>query len=203
MHGRRAAGRRRGDHLLRPAADPRADGVGPGVCRRRRAGDSQSGARGRRRRSRARVGSRSSRSTSSCETVRQTRAGLAEQIPLIGFAGAPFTLASYAIEGGGSRNYLHTKTLMYRDAGAWHALDGPAGARGRAVSQRPDRRRRAGVQLFDSWVGCLGAGRLSPLRAAATRKAIIDAHHARRAGDQLRHRQPGLAAAAWPKRAAT
>ena len=44
------------------------------------------------------------------------------QIPVIGFAGAPFTLASYAIEGGGSRNYLHTKSLMYRDEGAWHAL---------------------------------------------------------------------------------
>ena len=51
------------------------------------------------------------------ETVRQTRADLPGHIPLIGFAGAPFTLASYAIEGGASRSYLHTKSLMYRDEG--------------------------------------------------------------------------------------
>ena len=58
------------------------------------------------------------------ETVRQTRAGLPPEIPVIGFAGAPFTLASYAIEGGASRNYIHTKALMYRDEGAWQALMG-------------------------------------------------------------------------------
>ena len=56
------------------------------------------------------------------ETVKQTRADLPDDMPLIGFAGAPFTLASYAIEGGSSRNYLHTKTLMYRDEDAWRAL---------------------------------------------------------------------------------
>ena len=56
------------------------------------------------------------------ETVRQTRAGLSPEIPLIGFAGAPFTLASYMIEGGASRNYLHAKRLMYADTGAWNEL---------------------------------------------------------------------------------
>ena len=56
------------------------------------------------------------------EAVRQTRADLPPNIPLIGFAGAPFTLASYAIEGGGSREFLHTKTLMYRDPAHWDAL---------------------------------------------------------------------------------
>ncbi len=56
------------------------------------------------------------------ETVRQTRLDLPDDIPLIGFAGAPFTLASYMIEGGASRNYAFTKTLMYRDAGAWREL---------------------------------------------------------------------------------
>ena len=56
------------------------------------------------------------------ETVRQTRRDLPEHIPLIGFAGAPFTLASYAIEGGSSRNYTFTKTLMYRDESAWRTL---------------------------------------------------------------------------------
>ncbi|HAA49520.1 MAG TPA: uroporphyrinogen decarboxylase, partial [Planctomycetaceae bacterium] len=49
------------------------------------------------------------------DTVRRVRADLPADCPLIGFAGAPFTLASYAIEGGGSRNYQHTKSIMYGD----------------------------------------------------------------------------------------
>jgi uroporphyrinogen decarboxylase len=56
------------------------------------------------------------------ETVRQTRAALPDHIPVIGFSGSPFTLASYMIEGGSSRNYLHTKTLMYNDSVAWNTL---------------------------------------------------------------------------------
>ncbi len=90
------------------------------------------------------------------ETVRQTRLDLPDDIPLIGFAGAPFTLASYTIEGGASRNYLHTKTLMYRDAGAWQAL---MERFVRAVTRYLNAQIAAGaqcVQLFDSWVGCLG-----------------------------------------------
>jgi uroporphyrinogen decarboxylase len=90
------------------------------------------------------------------ETVQLTRAGLPESIPVIGFAGAPFTLASYAIEGGGSRNYLHTKTLMYRDRGAWDAL---LSRLARSVTRYLNAQIAAGaqcVQIFDSWVGCLG-----------------------------------------------
>jgi uroporphyrinogen decarboxylase len=90
------------------------------------------------------------------EAVRQTRADLPADIPLIGFAGAPFTLASYAIEGGASRNYLHTKTLMLRDAGAWHEL---MQRLARSVIVYLNAQIAAGaqaVQLFDSWVGCLG-----------------------------------------------
>jgi uroporphyrinogen decarboxylase len=90
------------------------------------------------------------------ETVRQTRNDLPGEIPLIGFAGAPFTLASYAIEGGSSRNYLHTKTLMYRDEGAWREL---MLRLVRAVTKYLNAQIAAGaqcVQLFDSWVGCLG-----------------------------------------------
>jgi len=56
------------------------------------------------------------------EAIRQTRASLKGDLPLIGFSGAPFTLASYMIEGGGSRNYVHTKSLMYTDKGAWDAM---------------------------------------------------------------------------------
>ncbi len=90
------------------------------------------------------------------ETVRQTRNDLPADMPLIGFAGAPFTLASYVIEGGASRNYLHTKTLMYRDAGAWRTL---MERFARAVTRYLNAQITAGaqcVQLFDSWAGCLG-----------------------------------------------
>ncbi len=90
------------------------------------------------------------------ETVRQTRAALPTSIPVIGFAGAPFTLASYAIEGGGSRNYAHVKGLMYREPDAWHAI---MGRLARAVALYLNEQIAAGaqaVQLFDSWVGCLG-----------------------------------------------
>ncbi|MDZ4820512.1 MAG: uroporphyrinogen decarboxylase [Planctomycetota bacterium] len=90
------------------------------------------------------------------ETVALTRAGLPPSIPVLGFAGAPFTLASYAIEGGSSRNYAHTKELMYRDQGAWDAL---MSLLSRAVVRYLNAQIDAGaqcVQIFDSWVGCLG-----------------------------------------------
>lgn len=90
------------------------------------------------------------------EAVRQTRAGLDEKLPLIGFAGAPFTLAAYAVEGGSSRHYRAVKSLMYRDAGAWDAL---MGCLCRAIILYLVAQIEAGaqvVQLFDSWVGCLG-----------------------------------------------
>jgi len=89
------------------------------------------------------------------EAIRQTRIDLPDNLPLIGFAGAPFTLASYAIEGGASRNYLHTKTLMYRDEGAWGAL---MQRFVRAITMYLNAQITAGaqcVQLFDSWAGCL------------------------------------------------
>ncbi len=89
------------------------------------------------------------------EAVRAARQGLAGKVPLIGFAGAPFTLASYLIEGGGSRNYVHTKQLMYGDPGAWHDL---LGLLARLINSYLHQQAAAGadaVQLFDSWVGCL------------------------------------------------
>lgn len=90
------------------------------------------------------------------ETVTQTRKDLPDHIPLIGFAGAPFTLASYAIEGGASRHYLRTKTLMYQDGGAWRML---MQRLARSTTRYLNAQIAAGaqcVQLFDSWVGCLG-----------------------------------------------
>lgn len=89
------------------------------------------------------------------DAIRQTRRDLKPDIPLIGFCGAPFTLASYLIEGGGSKNYIKTKRLMYDDAGAWHAM---MSLISRALAKYLNAQIEAGaqaVQLFDSWVGCL------------------------------------------------
>jgi uroporphyrinogen decarboxylase len=76
-------------------------------------------------------------------------------LPVIGFCGAPFTLASYMIEGGGSRNYVHTKKMMYSSPGAWDEL---LRKLVRVVSHYAARQVQAGadvIQIFDSWVGCL------------------------------------------------
>jgi uroporphyrinogen decarboxylase len=87
------------------------------------------------------------------EAVRRARAAL--RVPLIGFAGAPFTLASYLIEGGGSRTYARTKALVFGDPGAWRAL---MERLVRTVAAYLNAQIAAGaqaVQLFASWVGCL------------------------------------------------
>ena len=89
------------------------------------------------------------------EAIRQTRRALRPNVPLIGFAGAPFTLASYIVEGGSSKNYVHTKSLMHGDSGAWHAM---MALISRALVRYLNAQIAAGaqaVQLFDSWVGCL------------------------------------------------
>lgn len=89
------------------------------------------------------------------ETVSCTRRDLPDSIPVIGFAGSPFTLASYCIEGGGSRNYAHTKRLMYSAPDAWNEL---MGRLTRSVARYLNAQVRAGagcLQLFDSWAGCL------------------------------------------------
>jgi uroporphyrinogen decarboxylase len=108
------------------------------------------------------------------ESIRLTRAALQPGIPLIGFAGAPFTLASYVCEGGGSRNYEHTKTLMYRDAGAWHALMEKLV---RTLVGHLNAQIAAGVQavqLFDSWVGALSPDDYREFALPHTRKLIED-----------------------------
>jgi uroporphyrinogen decarboxylase len=87
--------------------------------------------------------------------IKQVRAELAGRVPLIGFSGAPFTLASYAIEGGSSRHYQRTKGLMYSQPRVWHALMHKLAE---AVGDYLRAQAAAGaqaVQLFDSWVGAL------------------------------------------------
>lgn len=77
------------------------------------------------------------------------------KLPVIGFCGAPFTLASYMIEGGGSRNYLHTKRFMYSHP---HAFDDLLRKLVAVTAEYSTEQVRAGadvIQVFDSWVGCL------------------------------------------------
>jgi uroporphyrinogen decarboxylase len=89
------------------------------------------------------------------DAVRATRRDLESTVPLIGFAGAPFTVASYLIEGRGTRHFAHTKRLMYGDEGAWHEL---LARIVRAQVGYLARQVEAGcqaLQVFDSWVGAL------------------------------------------------
>lgn len=92
------------------------------------------------------------------EAIRQTLKALDDKVPLLGFAGAPFTLASYAIEGGSSRDYARTKQLMFSQPTVWHQLLSKLSA---VVVEYLRVQSRAGahaLQLFDSWAGCLSPG---------------------------------------------
>jgi uroporphyrinogen decarboxylase len=89
------------------------------------------------------------------ETVRVAARALAGRVPLIGFAGAPFTVASYLVEGGPSRDYLYTKRLMYEEPETWHRLmDALVVATARYLNGQIEAGAQA-VQVFDSWVGVL------------------------------------------------
>lgn len=89
------------------------------------------------------------------ETIRLVRSALPPSVPVIGFAGAPFTVASYAIEGGSSRNFVETKRMMYSHPAAWNDL------LGRLVQVLGDylaAQAAAGaevLQVFDTWAGIL------------------------------------------------
>jgi len=89
------------------------------------------------------------------EAIRIVRKELEGKIPLIGFSGAPFTLASYIIEGGYSKNYVLTKALMYQDPSTWSKLMDKLS---KVLIRCLNAQIKAGVQaiqVFDSWVGCL------------------------------------------------
>jgi uroporphyrinogen decarboxylase len=90
------------------------------------------------------------------DSIRLVDRAIGAHTPIIGFAGAPFTLASYLVEGGSSRNYQATKTLMYKEPATWHRL---MGLLARITADYLKMQIAAGadvVQLFDSWVGSLG-----------------------------------------------
>jgi uroporphyrinogen decarboxylase len=79
----------------------------------------------------------------------------ADRLPVIGFCGGPFTLASYMIEGGGSRNYVHTKKMMYNSPAVWDELMRKLVAVTAAYSADQVRSGADVIQIFDSWIGCL------------------------------------------------
>ena len=91
------------------------------------------------------------------EAIRRTRRALRPHVPLLGFAGAPFTLASYMIEGGGSTHYVKTKSFFMKDPGAWHALLEKLSRITIAYLNAQIAAGAQAVQLFDTWVGCLAA----------------------------------------------
>ncbi|MDX1524455.1 MAG: uroporphyrinogen decarboxylase family protein, partial [Anaerolineae bacterium] len=89
------------------------------------------------------------------DAIKQVRQELAGRVPLIGFSGAPFTLASYAIEGGSSKTYRLTKSMMYQEPATWHRLMEKLAT---VISDYLQAQVAAGaqaLQLFDSWVGAL------------------------------------------------
>ena len=108
------------------------------------------------------------------EAVKKISKALKNKVPLIGFAGAPFTLASYLIEGGSSRNYINTKKLFYAAPEAWHRL---MERLVKIVAEYLNCQIAAGadaVQLFDSWAGCLTPTDYEQFALPHT-KAVIDA----------------------------
>jgi uroporphyrinogen decarboxylase len=106
------------------------------------------------------------------EAIKLTRAELKDKVPLIGFSGAPFTLASYAIEGGSSRNYIRAKSLMYSQPQSWHTLmDKLATMIGRYLKAQAQAGAQA-LQLFDSWIGALSPTDYREYVLPHTRRAI-------------------------------
>jgi uroporphyrinogen decarboxylase len=89
------------------------------------------------------------------EAIRIVRRELDGKVPLIGFASAPFTLASYMIEGGSSRNYLLMKSFIYQHPEAWHRLMQLICEMTRDYLAAQIEAGAQAIQLFDSWVGCL------------------------------------------------
>src|ERR1700736_3765643 len=89
------------------------------------------------------------------EAIRLVCKHFGTSLPVIGFCGAPFTLASYMIEGGSSRNYLHTKKMMYNAPTDWDALMRKLVVVTAAYAADQVRAGADVIQIFDSWVGCL------------------------------------------------
>jgi uroporphyrinogen decarboxylase len=89
------------------------------------------------------------------EAIRLVAKHFGTSLPVIGFCGAPFTLASYMIEGGSSRNYVHAKKLMYSSPAVWDDLLRKLVEIATEYASEQVRSGADSIQIFDSWVGCL------------------------------------------------
>jgi len=107
------------------------------------------------------------------QTVTNILDGLPNDIALIGFAGAPFTLASYAVEGKGSRNYVFVKKMMYEQPEAWHALMAKLTESLASYLQLQIDAGVDAIQIFDTWVGSLSVADFRQYALPHT-KALID-----------------------------
>jgi uroporphyrinogen decarboxylase len=94
------------------------------------------------------------------------------QVPLIGFAGGPFTLASYLIEGGPSKHFARTKALMYAEPELWHELADRLADIALSSLQAQVRAGASAVQLFDSWAGALAPADYARFAMPASRKVL-------------------------------
>jgi uroporphyrinogen decarboxylase len=112
------------------------------------------------------------------ETIRLLRKELAGRVPLIGFGGAPFTLAAYAIEGGPSTGYAKTKAFMYSQPAAWHRL---CDTFARMMADYLKAQVEAGaqaVQVFDSWAGALGRNDYREFALPHTKRILSEVREA-------------------------
>jgi uroporphyrinogen decarboxylase len=106
------------------------------------------------------------------EAIERVVAHFKDRLGIIGFCGAPFTLASYMIEGGSSRNYIHTKTMMYRQPAAWQMLLDKLIAVLREYAAQQVNAGADVIQIFDSWAGALSVADYRDFVLPATRTLV-------------------------------
>jgi len=115
------------------------------------------------------------------ETVRELVGSLPHEVPLLAFAGAPFTVASYLIEGRPSKNYAHTKAMMTNEPELWHALMDRLTQHSVSFIDAQLSAGAGAFQLFDSWAGSLSANQYRTLVLPYSTQVF----------SQLRRRHPG------------
>ncbi len=108
------------------------------------------------------------------EAIERVVAHFKDRLGIIGFCGAPFTLASYMIEGGGSRNYIHTKTLMYRQPAAWRMLLDKLVTVLREYAAQQVAAGADVIQIFDSWAGALSVADYRDFVLPATKLLVCE-----------------------------
>ena len=106
------------------------------------------------------------------ETIRLMRAALGGRVPVLGFAGAPFTMASYLVEGGATRDFRRTRLLMHSQPGVFADLLERLADLGIAYLEEQARAGASAAQLFDSWVGCLSPAEYRRHVMPATRRVL-------------------------------